>query len=219
MRRHLRNNPYFFLPYAILLVITAITLAVVPKGDFLLAINSSHTPFWDGFFRFTNYMGEGIFLGLVLLTLLFVRLRYTVLGLICVVQMSFIVQFLKRQVFDMPRPKAWFADTVDLYFVPGVDVYTKFSFPSGHTTTAFTLFCLLALISRQKQLGLVFLICAVLAGLARVYLSQHFLMDVFAGSILGCTISLVNYSLISSTKWYQQNTIMNSPITALFKRK
>lgn len=219
MRQVLRNNPYFFVPYAVLLVATAIVLALVPKGQVLLLINQNHTTFWDSFFQFTNYMGEGVFLGLVLVTLLFVRIKYALLLGFCLVQMAFVVQLLKRNVFNMPRPKAWFGDTVDLYFVPGVEVYTKFSFPSGHTTTAFLVFCMLALLIKQKQLGLVFLIFAVLAGLARIYLSQHFLMDVFAGSILGCTFSLVNYSLFSSRQWYQHNALLNKPVTALFKRK
>jgi membrane-associated phospholipid phosphatase len=66
---------------------------------------------------------------------------------------------------------------------------SKFSFPSGHTATAFSMFFLLALIYNKKGVGLVCCLLAIIAGFSRMYLLQHFLLDVLAGSILGVAIT------------------------------
>src|SRR5690606_4715755 len=78
--------------------------------------------------------------------------------------------------------------------VEGVQLWEKHSFPSGHTMSAFAVFGILALLfNGKKTLGLVFLFMAILAGLARVYLVQHFLQDVYLGAILGVLIALSVY--------------------------
>ena len=216
----LKENKWFFGPYLLLLLLTIPVLIVLSKGDFLLFLNKSHNSFADELFRFTNYMGEGLFYVIVLLILLFYRLKIFLLGLSILLQMAVVVQTLKRQVFEyMPRPSVFFEGVNDLYFVPEVKVYKKFSFPSGHTSTAFALFCFLALVTVDKKWGLLFLICAVFAGLARIYLAQHFLMDVFAGSLIGTTIAVLNYYVFNRTHWYQNRPVYNKSIIGLISRR
>lgn len=51
---------------------------------------------------------------------------------------------------------------------------------------------------------------AVLVGFSRVYLMQHFFMDVWAGALLGILSSLVSYSLVLkffSKKMYQKSIL------------
>jgi membrane-associated phospholipid phosphatase len=70
-------------------------------------------------------------------------------------------------------------------------MHTQNSFPSGHSTTCFAIFTSLALFFwKNQKLQFVLSICAILFSLTRVYLSQHFLEDVIAGSLIG-TITAV----------------------------
>jgi membrane-associated phospholipid phosphatase len=87
--------------------------------------------------------------------------------------------------------------------VPGVELHLLHSFPSGHATTAFALFFLLALINQNKGLQIFFLIAALIAAFSRVYLSQHFLSDVLAGSAIGMFSASIIFLLMNklSGKW------------------
>lgn len=159
-------------------------------------------------------MGEGLFYAMVLVALLFVRVSYCLYGLICLVFTSIIVQVLKMWV-DAPRPVVWFAKDAPLHFVDGVFINHRYSFPSGHTATAFTLFCFLSMIVVQKRWGLVFLVMAAFAGLARIYLVQHFFMDVYAGSIIGTLVAWGVYNWVEGHHWFSQHPKFRAPIHKL----
>jgi membrane-associated phospholipid phosphatase len=68
------------------------------------------------------------------------------------------------------------------------------SFPSGHTMAAFGLYAALAFYAKKwyQAFGLFFL--ALLVGYSRIYLSQHFLVDVIFGAMLGCLAALVGFA-------------------------
>lgn len=220
MRKLLTDNAFFFVPYAVMLVVAAVILSMISKGEFLLWVNGQHTPLWDQFFYLTNYLGEGLFYAVVLTLFLIVRLRYGIALLIAFAQVGAWVYFCKGVLFPhIVRPKLFFEGIAELHFVEGVRLHEYFSFPSGHTTTAFALFCMLALLIKRKEISLLFVVFAVLGGLSRVYLAQHFLMDVFAGSMLGCAISIGTYSYVNRQKWYNENEVLNGPIWKLFNRK
>jgi len=59
----------------------------------------------------------------------------------------------------------------------------QFSFPSGHTMTAFAVAIPFSLFYPELTAGLLF--CALSIALSRILLGMHFLSDVVAGAILG----------------------------------
>jgi undecaprenyl-diphosphatase len=61
------------------------------------------------------------------------------------------------------------------------------SFPSGHTTLSFAL--AFSIFLYDKKVGTVFLVLAFLVGLGRVFVGDHFPLDVFVGAILGVLVS------------------------------
>ena len=65
------------------------------------------------------------------------------------------------------------------------------SFPSGHTTSAFSYCIMIGLII--PQMFPVMLILACLAGISRIYLGVHWPSDVIIGSIIGSITSLIVY--------------------------
>lgn len=67
----------------------------------------------------------------------------------------------------------------------------QFAFPSGHTTTAFVFFTLIALHLRRPAIQVFSAFCAMAVAVSRVYLMAHWITDVMAGAVLGMGIALV----------------------------
>lgn len=71
----------------------------------------------------------------------------------------------------------------------------QFSFPSGHTITAFAVAIGLGAF---YPLALAFLLfCAVSVAISRILLGMHFLSDVVVGAIIGSGLALTSHSLFS----------------------
>ncbi|MDX2003405.1 MAG: phosphatase PAP2 family protein [Chitinophagales bacterium] len=215
----LKTNKWFFLPYAVLLVLAGIWLLQYSKGDFLLLLNGHHNQFWDGLFHFTNNFGEAGFYVVFLLLLLFYRINYALLGGIVLSETALVVQLLKQVVFPhVDRPYNFFqAKGISLHLVDGVTVHKHFSFPSGHTATAFAMLCLLALLLHNKWWGFPLLLCAAFGGLARIYLAQHFLVDVFFGSLIGVALALINVQWLAPREWF--TTTFHLPLHHKLRKK
>jgi undecaprenyl-diphosphatase len=69
----------------------------------------------------------------------------------------------------------------------------QFSFPSGHSMTAFSVAVPLSLFYPSLEAGLLF--CAISIALSRIVLGLHFLSDIIVGSALGAAIGYSIYSL------------------------
>lgn len=91
-----------------------------------------------------------------------------------------------KQVFfpNITRPIASGIDPKQIHTVKGVVMHQLNSFPSGHTATAFTIFLLTVYLFKNNKLVLIGLIYAMLCGYSRIYLGQHFPMDVGGGIIV-----------------------------------
>lgn len=114
---------------------------------------------------------------------------------------SIVVQSLKRLVFaPSPRPMAVIKWSETL-LPEGLEVPLQFAFPSGHTTTAFVFFTLLALHFKKISVQILAAIAVIGVGLSRVYLMAHWIPDVMAGGVLGLVIALlVNRAFLAIKK-------------------
>ena len=70
----------------------------------------------------------------------------------------------------------------------------RFSFPSGHTITAFAVAVPIGLYYPSLLAGLIF--CAMSIAASRVLLGLHYLSDVLAGILIGCAVGLTAFSLL-----------------------
>jgi membrane-associated phospholipid phosphatase len=93
----------------------------------------------------------------------------------------------------MYRPSKYFEiyETCQLHLVEGIKLHSLHTFPSGHSSTSFNLFLMMALMIKNNVLKLFFFVVAALVAYSRVYISQHFLADIVAGSILGVVFIVV----------------------------
>ncbi len=165
-------------------------LLLIPKAYIHLFINQYHSSAADVFFTYATLLGDGISATILVLILLFIRFRYAMMLAISNISCSVIIQLLKRLFFsDSFRPCQFFKGIHQLYLVPGVEVYSFNSFPSGHSATIFTTCTLLCMMTKQRLLRPLLFIAACIIAFSRVYLSQHFFVDIYAGSIIGVIVA------------------------------
>lgn len=182
----LRSN--FMLLFFGASIIFLFPIIVYPKGELELLINQHHTAFFDVFFKYVTNLGDGVLLALLLVFLLFYNYSSTILAAFSIALQAIFVSIFKRWLFKgLERPLAFFGDGVNLDFVDGVNVHSYNTFPSGHTATGFALFALLFIVINNR--GIIFSIilfsAAFLVGFSRVYLLQHFVIDVYFGAFIG----------------------------------
>jgi membrane-associated phospholipid phosphatase len=79
-----------------------------------------------------------------------------------------------------------------------LETATGYSFPSGHTTTAASMYGSLSKAYRKRWLSILCAVLILLVGLSRNYLRVHWPMDVVGGWILGLGASLVLYDRLYS---------------------
>ena len=180
-------------------------LSVFEHGDVVELLNEFYYPVTNWFFRFWSAVGNGWFSVVVILAMIpFNKKKFIVLAtnsVLCAV----LAQFFKRVVFsDIDRPlKVLGREGHNL--IEGIHIASKHSFPSGHTTAAFALFIMLALMFENKRASFLFFFASVLVGLGRVYLFEHFYVDTYAGAILGSTVTVVVYYLFSRSQKFKEH--------------
>lgn len=179
--RHFRNAVLFsvFLALAV-----TVFLLIYGKENSFLIINKYNSPRFDYVFKSWTYLGDGIVWVPLFVYVLAFKRDYFVSVLAALIICTVLTQFLKRSVFwNDFRPIVVLADKVRV--IPGYYMNRQHSFPSGHTSTAFTLALLMASIVRKSIWIYIFPLVAFFVGYSRVYLAQHFVTDVLAGIFVG----------------------------------
>ncbi len=219
MPKLIRDNFYFFIPFGLFLIIGAFFLITIETGDFLFYFSENRTASANLFFRYFTKVAEEPLYIILILSLLFVRIRLSLLILILGLSVS-LLSFSSKKYFGHLRPKNYLERTEkldELNPVPGINMHIgRNSFPSGHTMSAFAVFTLLTLmVPRKKYLGFIFCLLAILSGIARVYLCQHFLKDIYLGAILGTALALFIF-YIQQFFPIERNTFPDNNLQSIF---
>jgi membrane-associated phospholipid phosphatase len=202
--KHLAGENIFFLSLCVLFfALAGVLLLTQDKGDLVLFFSARRTRFLDLIFRYGTMLGEFLGYILVFVFLLAYRMRYA-LGTILLGLFSILSSWLLKQVFNAPRPLAFFRDLDrlgELTFVAGENVHDWFGFPSGHTLGAFALFSYLAfLLPAKRWTGPACFLLALMVGISRIYLVQHFLVDVYFGALFGLLLGAALYGAVQPWK-------------------
>lgn len=139
-------------------------------------------------------LGEGWILALIVIPALYIYDRknfYRHLVLLSAVLLATgLVGRVIKSLVDRPRPLKEMADLIDSHRVV-LHVLGKplreFSFPSGHTLTAFSAATFLSY--QYRRYTAFFMSVALLTGLSRVYVGAHFPSDVLGGMIMAISIT------------------------------
>ncbi len=214
MKQLFRHNAVFITLSLILLIVLGLALLYIPKAELHLLLCDRHTPARDIFYRYYTQIAEWLPYVICVALLLFSRIGNGVFASSCMIISALTTQLFKH-IINAPRPVTWFAANmpdIQLPLVEGVRMNYWFSFPSGHTTSFFALFFALSILASQtfsqtktNLLQVILFILAALGGYSRIYLSQHFAADVFAGILVGTLISVLCYAILhryEDKKWY-----------------
>ena len=150
--------------------------------------------YWAGIFSVLTQLGNWEFIVpvfLIILVLIYKKRHSFVWPFIFTVVSAELVTFIGKLMIERIRPEG------------GALVMLDFSFPSGHSTIAVTMYGFLAylIICQLKEktakiaviLGAVFII--LLIGFSRLYLGVHYVSDILAGYLVGTLALITGISL------------------------
>lgn len=198
---HIRQRIPILVVLLLLLAGFGLWIMVIGKAAGFRNITGYHSPATDFFFRKITHLGDGIFI-LSLAAIIGLYKKYFLsVGIVGGYLLSGIFAQLGKKLLALPRPKAWFEVIGEkVYEVPGLDVHMKGSFPSGHTASVFALAVFLILVMPYRGYSWVILMVACMVGYSRIYLSQHFPVDVWAGAMIGTFSAVVVFLLLKNSK-------------------
>lgn len=177
------------------------------QSEIHLWSDDKHGILGDQWMPWITHLGDGfIYLAIAIFSFLFLDRRAFISVLFTAVLTLITTSSLKAY-FNEDRPIRYFEDRgVELHLVEGVKPRYQHSFPSGHTTTAFAAWGLIAFWGRKKYIQLIAFSIAFAAGYSRIYLNLHFLRDVSAGAALGSFVTLISLFLAFRLKspWFKK---------------
>jgi membrane-associated phospholipid phosphatase len=210
------KNAWFFVPF-LLWVVTGAVLQIFffTHEELFLAINQAHSPWADVIMSGVTYIGDGLTFAVMLAIILVLRKFRLFFHAGAILLLVTVIVQTAKHFFNAPRPISYFENTSLIHTVKWVSVHGSCSFPSGHTTTAFAMFCFLALICKNKTVGALFMAMGLIAAWSRIYLAQHFFIDVYVGSIIGTVSSVFIYMLFDDRKIKPSPEIVQDPVIGL----
>ena len=155
-----------------------------------LFLNTDGGAFMDQFFKWATWGAEG-WVWIPYLSVAVILFKKDVKLIILNFLLStLLTQIPKHFIWDtISRPIASGMPLNEIHTVPGVVMHAYNSFPSGHTATAFTLFLLTIYLFPTKRVFAIGATFAMICAYSRVYLGQHFPMDL-GGGMLVAVISM-----------------------------
>lgn len=199
LERFFRENALFFILFALFMALSSAWVLMMPKGALLLWFSSHRSIAGDYFFRYATSGGEVVGFLCALIVLWRINRRWALALSAMTIAVS-LVSNLTKSLLGQPRPARYFKETgmwKEIVPVPGIQVHEGLSsLPSGHTMAAFAFFSLMAFCLHDKRLGSILAFSAALVtGISRIYLVQHFEEDVMLGAAIGIILAMVFYHL------------------------
>jgi len=151
------------------------------------------TPFLDSFFTYATMLGEQYFIILIITLVYWNISKKNGFILTFTFVISTIVNVFLKNIFHTERPY----QKLDNIEGKRVHTGTGYSFPSGHTQGATTLFVTLSLLLKKNIYMIIAILISVLVAVSRVYLGVHWPIDVVGGLVFGIAISILLYWYLS----------------------
>ena len=176
--------------------------AYLGRISVFLFLNTDGGAFMDQFFKWTTWGAEGwVWIPYFIVVVAWFKkdLKLIVLNFLL---STLITQISKHVIWEnINRPIVSGIPLNEIHTVPGLVTHAYNSFPSGHTATAFTLFLLTVYLFPTKWVFAIGVIYAIICAYSRVYLGQHFPMDLGGGmlvAVLSMQLSILIRQKISN---------------------
>ncbi len=170
--------------------------------EILYLFEKIRNPVCNFLFSAVTYFGDELLLMLIAITLFWcINKRSGYFMLISGFFGTIINQTLKLAC-KIPRP--WVKDPGFTIYEPAREAATGYSFPSGHSQNAVTIFGSIFLTTKQKWLKIVAVVFAVLVPVSRMYLGVHTFWDVLAGSACAVMILLLLENIFKNDKLFDK---------------
>jgi membrane-associated phospholipid phosphatase len=183
----------------------AVLLFSVPKGNEVLFFNSLHRYWLNPFFIYITRAAEWPMVLFIVLVTYFSGYKKGIVFAINLAVVGIVVNACKFLLFSSEvRPAAFFEGKAMLNFVEGLEIFRSYSLPSGHTAIGFAIFFMMSIIYGGKVRSIIFFSVALLIGVSRIYLMQHFFVDVYFGALLAVVLTAVVYLISVKIGWITQ---------------
>ena len=213
----MKNNKFFFAFFALLVSASFCLLAMYSKEAGFVMLNPYHSRFLDKLFYFFTKLGNGWCMIIVAAIYFLLNRKKVALLVISSFLLSGLVAQVLKYIFPEARPGVLLEKSSYPYFIQHVTLHSYSSFPSGHSASAFAMAAVLAFYFPNKWWGLPLLIYACLVGYSRIYLGDHFLIDVLTGTVIGvlsavlCWVGIERKFTTKKHKDFAQGTQREKP--------
>lgn len=218
MRQTLRQNRTFLFPYSLVFLGACLAIALTDKLHLHVFFNGLLQPWLNTFFKYITNLGDGLFVVCAGGLLLIFNVRKGLTTLLAYGISAGFTQGIKYAFFgDIDRPELVFEQNhMHINLVEGVDMNIHNSFPSGHATAAFALCFCLSFLSEKPVYKAFFFVAALVVAFSRVYLSQHFLEDITAGSFIAVFFSFIVCWFFYYSKMAGRFNKLDKPLYRMF---
>lgn len=161
--------------------------------EILYLFESVRNPIFDTFFSAVTWLGHEL-IPIALICILYWCVDKSMAYRI---GFSFFVSGLATQAlkitFRISRP--WVLDPEFKPVGNAIDEATSYSFPSGHTQSATSVYSSLAFFFKRMWVKLILILAFVLVGISRMYLGVHTLKDVLTAMLLSLAVTFIVFKV------------------------
>jgi membrane-associated phospholipid phosphatase len=210
------DNKNFLVPFFLLSTYLIILIGFYGNAELFIHINSYSSWFADHLFLYITDLGDGFISYVLVLILLFFSFREALTFLSITLVIAILVTVIKRHFFpEFNRPVLYFEYFEVLRLVPGYDPPAFYTFPSGHSATSISVYLYLSMLSKNGYVKFSLFCLAALICFSRIYLSAHFPFDVFVGSYIAVTITIIGYYFSRRMKgsWINKKIVFKPKIS------
>jgi len=182
--------------------------------EILKILEGIRAPFFDTLFSLITHLGEET-IAMVVICVIFwcfdKRTAYTI-GIAYFIS-GLSVQGMKI-CFRIDRP--WVIDPAFHPVQSAIGNATGYSFPSGHTQSATTLFCALGAKTKNRPIKAACLLVAILVAFSRMYLGVHTLLDVSVAFVISLLFVFLAVRFLASDSADKKRELIISVFMAVF---
>lgn len=214
LRKMLLKSKTYFILLILWLIFLCIPILIFSKENSFIAVNIHRSLFMDILATGFTAMGDGLFVIALIIILFLCKRRLISINLLASYLISGLVAQILKHIFPLPRPFGVIKDHI-VYTAPWSHLHTWGSFPSGHTTSAFAAATTICLFTKSKKLKIVVFCMACMTAYSRVYLGQHFIEDVWFGTLFGTLSSIFCFMIFLA--WVKHRESKQSIKSNLFE--